>query len=99
MKINFQKILATVSAVAVMSCFAVPTFATDEPDGEWWGDGPWYDSSVDDNNEELENAVTIVTNYGELTDNISPFIESAIIILCVVSGVTIGVRFLKKSFR
>lgn len=48
---------------------------------------------------EISNAITTAINTDEIMGNASPFIESAIIVLCAVGGLKLGMRFLRGSFH
>ena len=48
---------------------------------------------------EVSNAITTAINVGDIIENASPFIESAIMVLCAVGGIKLGMRFLRGSFH
>ncbi len=48
---------------------------------------------------EISNAITTAINTDNIITNASPFIESAIMVLCAVGGIKLGMRFLRGSFH
>ncbi|MBE6846168.1 MAG: hypothetical protein E7508_10815 [Ruminococcus sp.] len=48
---------------------------------------------------EVSNAITTAISTDEIITNASPFIESAIMVLCAVGGIKLGMRFLRGSFH
>ena len=48
---------------------------------------------------EISNAITAAVSTDDIMSNASPFIESAIIVLCAVGGIKLGMRFLRGSFH
>lgn len=86
MKNKFKKVFAVVFATSVMSCFALSASAYD-----------WEQNIENDPYSHPYNVVISVID--NVIEDSSSFIESSIIVLCVVGGFKLGTRFLKKSFR